>query len=272
MTLKSTALIAALSSVLACSAFANTDAATLHGEITATSVPTGVNILATPINALPTPKTAVGNLAFMQTIIIPQTTKDDGKKLDVTLLDDFIDKVSPNARHYPTSFPNRTAQYQAKQIVEQLAGWLDPYASQNNASFEVLLRTAKINSIARNMDLGSDYAIRASTAIAKALKINPNHAEANFLYGMMLTEGGGFEAGEKYLLTAAKQGYIEAEQSLAQSDLLNDKRAAALARLQKLYAANPNHPQLAAQIDIVNNGGFYIWQLANHNINSKPSK
>lgn len=241
-------------------AFAN-DAPIFGNEITARPVPSGVNILTTPIAKLPTPKTAVGNIHLLPTTIIAQTTKNDDKKLDVTLLDDYIDSISANARHYPPSFANRTSEYQAKQVIEKLSKWLDPYATQSNASFDLLLRTAKINSMARNLDMGSDYAVKASTAITKALKLNPNHAEANFLYGVMLAEGGGFKEGEKYLTIAANQGYLEAEQSLAQSDLLSDNRTLALTRLQRLQSMHPNNTQIAKQIDLINKGEYYIWAI-----------
>lgn len=248
------------------------DAPQMRAEIKATSIPTGANILVNKINALPTPKTAVGNIEFIKTITIPQTKNDEHRRIDVTLLDDFIEDISPNARHYPPNFPTRTTEYQAKQIVTQLSEWLEPYANAPDASFDVLLRAVKINSMARNLDLGSEFGVRASTYVARALAITPNHPEANFLYGMMLAEGGGFKEGEKYLQKAASLGYVEAEQSLAQSDLLSDNRQAALARLQRLQSAHPNHPQLATQIDIINNGGFYIWDIKDSNLNIKPNQ
>lgn len=255
----------ALAMVMPISAIANSNTPTL-------TTPTGVNLLTNPITRLTTPAIGISDVSYTPTVLIHQTTKLDNQKLDVTLFDEFVDDISPNARHYPPNFPNRTAEYQSKRIVEQLANWIAPFAAAPNASFDVLLRSAKINSIGRNLDLGSEFGVRASQAITKALKLDPKHAEANFLYGMMLTEGGGFQEGEKYLMIAANQGYIEAEQSLAQSDLLNDQRSKALARLKKLQAAHPNHPQLAKQIELVNQGEFYIWAIKDNNLTIKPSK
>lgn len=268
--LKKHLLIVATAS-LSTLAIAN-DAPQMRSEIKSVTIPTGANILATPINGLPTPQTAIGNVQLIKTITIAQTKSDPNKRIDVTLLDDFIEDVSPNARHYPPNFPTRTAEYQTKQIVTHLSNWLEPYANAPDASFDVLLRAVKINSMARNLDLGSEFGVRASTYVARALAITPDHPEANFLYGMMLAEGGGFKEGEKYLQKAASLGYVEAEQSLAQSDLLNDNRQAALTRLQRLQGAHPNHPQLATQIDIINNGGFYIWDIKDSNLNIKPNQ
>lgn len=246
------------------------DAPIVRQEFQAVNTPVATNILINPINRLPTPKIAIGKVQIQKTITIAQNKDSEQPRLDVTLLDDFIDDVSPNARHYPPNFPTRTSAYQTKKIISQLSEWIEPYAQSPNASFDVLLRAVKINSMARNLDLGAEFGVRANQYVSRALALSPNHPEANFLYGMMLAEGGGFNEGEKYLQKAANLGYIEAEQSLAQSDLLNDNRQGALARLQRLHKAHPNHPQLSTQIDIINNGGFYIWDIKDANINLNP--
>lgn len=269
--MKKITLITALLSITLQSAFAN-DAPSMRGEYSTLSLPIAADISRTPVAGLPTPSVSISNINTIATTLIPQTTDSTTRYIDATLIDDFINDISPNARHYPPNFPNRTIQYSALENIKHLSAWIEPYANASNASFEVLLRAAKINAMGRNMDLGSEYGVRASTQIAKALKLQPNHAEANFLYGMMLAEGGGFKEGEKYLQKAASLGYVEAEQSLAQSDLLNDNRQAALTRLQRLQGAHPNHPQLATQIDIINNGGFYIWDIKDSNINIKPNQ
>lgn len=219
---------------------------------------------------IPTPTLSVSDISFVPTVLIPQTQDDMGNQLDVSLLDDFIEDVSPNARHYPTNFPNRTQRYYTREKIKVLSEWIDPYASAPNASYEVLLRAAKLNGMARNLDLGSDYAMRASNYVAKAIKRQPNSAEANFLYGMMLTEGGGFKEGKKYLDKAVSLGYTEAEQSLAQSDLLSDRRGDALERLRKLQMRLPNDPIIEQQIKLVEDGKYYIWDLPAPDINVKP--
>ena len=242
----------------------------LRNELSAAPTPNGaMNLLGAQSN-IPTPSLSVGNVSKVPTVLIAQTTKADSPKLDVSLVDDFIDDVSPNARHYPPNFPNRTSQHNTAETVKYLAKWLEPYASDSNASTDVLLRAAKINALGRNLDLGSEYAVRAVNYLTTAIKREPNHAEANYLMGMILAEGGGFKESQKYLDKAASLGYIEAEQTLAQSDLLNEKRDAALSRLQRLKSTNPSHPQLDTQIAIVQNGGFYIWDIKDNNIKVAP--
>jgi Tfp pilus assembly protein PilF len=135
----------------------------------------------------------------------------------------------------------------------------------------VLLRAAKLNGMGRNLDLGSDYTVRGGKYVDRAIKIQPDSAEANFLYGMMLSEGGGFKEGQKYLDRAVSLGYTEAEQSLAQSDLLSDRRDNALERLRRLEEKNPNNDTIRQQIKLIEEGKFYIWDIPAPNINVKPT-
>ncbi|MCL1623943.1 hypothetical protein M2R47_06785 [Moraxella sp. Tifton1] len=242
----------------------------MRGEITTTIVNNeAANLLTNPIKGLPTPTSQLSNIQHLPTVIIP-ANQSGSLRIDTTLIDDFISTISPNARHYPTVFPNATAEYLAKQNIKHLSDWIESYASAPDASFDVVLRAAKINGIARNLNVGTDYSVRASKHMQKALRLKPKDAEANFLFGMMLSESGGFVEGKKYLEKAASLGYVEAEQSLAQADLLNDNRPLALSRLKKLQAQYPSNTQIAQQIQIIEQGDYYIWQNDGKPVNIKP--
>ncbi|MFP3354004.1 hypothetical protein R0K04_21820, partial [Pseudoalteromonas sp. SIMBA_153] len=84
------------------------------------------------------------------------------------------------------------------------------------------------------------------------------------------SEGGGFKEGQKYLDRAVALGYTEAEQSLAQSDLLSDRRANALERLRRLEGQYPNNTVISQQIKLVEEGKFYIWDIPAPDISVKP--
>lgn len=244
----------------------------MRGEIITTiKHPDNANLLNTSVAGVPAISASVSNAQTIKTITIPANTKGT-EQIDVTLIDDFLADVAPNARHYPPNFPNRTTEHFTGENIKHLSDWLEPYAKAPNASFEVVLRAAKINGMARNLNLGENYSLRANTHMAKAVKLQPNHAEANFLYGMMISEAGGFNEGKKYLDKASALGYIEAEQSLAQADLLTDKTAQARARLVALQQKHPANPQIAEQIKIIDNGGFYIWKIADNDLSVKPFK
>lgn len=232
--------------------------------------PTGIDISKGQLPAIPVPQVRISDISFVPSVFINQTQSMASDKLDVSLLDDFIEDVSPNARHYPPNFPNRSQRHYAREKIKVLAEWIDPYASAPNASYDVLIRAAKLNGMGRNLDLGSDFAVRGGKYVDRAIKLKPDSGEANFLYGMMLSEGGGFKEGQKYLDRAVSLGYTEAEQSLAQSDLLSDRRSAALERLRRLAQQMPDNAVIRQQIKLVEDGEYYIWDIPAPNVNIKP--
>ncbi|MDI4509451.1 sel1 repeat family protein [Moraxella osloensis] len=219
----------------------------------------GTDISAQNFANIPLPTLTLSNISTVKTVLIPRTT-DNSTQLDVSVLDDFITYATPMARHYPPVFSSRTERYNATERLKSLTAWIETYAQNPNASYEVLLRAAKLNAMGRNLDLGSDYAVRAGNYIARAIKLNDT-AEANFLYGAMLAEGGGFKEGTKYLEKAEKMGYLEATQSLAQADLLDDKKDRAIQRLTEFKAKNPDNPYIDEQLRIIDSGKYYIWDI-----------
>lgn len=232
---------------------------------------TGIDLRSGQLSNIPTPQVQLSDMSFVKTVLIPQQKGLGTDKLDVSLLDDFIADVTPNARHYPPNFPNRTQRHYTREKIKVLADWIEPYAKSPNASYDVLLRAAKLNGMGRNLDLGSDYTVRGGQYVDRAIKLQPDSGEANFLYGMMLSEGGGFKEGQKYLDKAVSLGYTEAEQSLAQSDLLSDRRENALERLRRLEGQYPNNTVIPQQIKLVEEGKFYIWDIPAPDISVKPS-
>ncbi|TSB24395.1 hypothetical protein FOR85_02265 [Psychrobacter sp. YGAH215] len=238
-----------------------------RGPITAT----GIDLRSGQLPNIPAPQVSISDISFVPTVLIPQQQGLGTDKLDVSLLDDFIKEVSPNARHYPPNFPNRTQRHNAREKIKVLTEWIEPYAKAPNASYDVLVRAAKLNGMGRNLDLGSEYTVRGGQYIDRAIKLKPNSGEANFIYGMMLSEGGGFKEGQKYLDKAVTLGYTEAEQSLAQSDLLSDRRDKALERLRRLAQQNPDNAIIRQQIKLIEDGKFYIWDIPAPDINIKPS-
>lgn len=232
---------------------------------------TGIDLSGGQLPNIPTPTVQLSAVSFIPTILIAQQQGLGTDKLDVSLIDDFIADVSPNARHYPPNFPNRSQRHYTREKIKVLAEWIEPYATSPNASYDVLIRAAKLNGMGRNLDLGSDYTVRGGQYVDRAIKIKSDSGEANFLYGMMLSEGGGFKEGQKYLDRAVSLGYTEAEQSLAQSDLLSDRRSNALERLRRLEQQVPDNTIIRQQIKLIEEGKFYIWDLPAPDINIKPT-
>ncbi|KAA0914128.1 hypothetical protein [Psychrobacter sp. ANT_WB68] len=238
-----------------------------RGPMTAT----GIDLRGGQLPNIPAPQVNISDISFVPTVLIPQQQGLGTDKLDVSLLDDFIKEVSPNARHYPPNFPNRTQRHNAREKIKVMTEWIEPYAKAPNASYDVLIRAAKLNGMGRNLDLGSEYTVRGGQYVDRAIKLKPNSGEANFIYGMMLSEGGGFKEGQKYLDQAVNLGYTEAEQSLAQSDVLSDRRDKALERLRRLAQQVPDNAVIHQQIKLIEDGKFYIWDIPAPDVNIKPS-
>lgn len=233
-----------------------------------------IQMQGTPLNAstlpnIPTPSVSVSELTFVPTVLINQSTTGNAQ-IDVSLLDEFLADVEPNARHYPPNFPNRSQRYYTSQTIKAYASWIAQFADAPNASYDVLIRAAKLNGMARNLDMGSDYAVAASNYVAKAIKLKPNDVEANLLYGILLSEGGAYKQGKKYLDVAAAQGSVEAEQTMAQAEIMADNVSAGVARLRRLQTQHPNHAQIAQQLAIIDAGKFSIWDIPAPDINVKP--
>ena len=231
----------------------------------------GIDLRSGQLPNIPAPQVNISDVSFVPTVLISQQQGLGTDKLDVSLLDEFIKEVSPNARHYPPNFPTRTQRHNAREKIKVMTEWIEPYAKAPNASFDVLIRAAKLNGMGRNLDLGSEYTVRGGQYVDRAIKLKPDSGEANFIYGMMLSEGGGFKEGQKYLDQAVNLGYTEAEQSLAQSDVLSDRRDKALERLRRLEQKTPNNAMIRQQIKLIEDGKFYIWDIPAQDVNIKPS-
>lgn len=204
-----------------------------------------------------------GQVRIMRVVPLPTVTIPTAQgDLDVTLVEDYIQKTMPFVRHHPTQLPNRTAKYHAGQNLKALSAYIAPYADAPDASFEVLMLGAKLHYMAKNTGLGAHYGAKAGDYLARALVKRPDNLEGNLLFGILLSESGGFSEGRKYLERAQSLGSLEASQSLVQADLLSDNRQAALSRLQSLRAKHPDNPLLPQQIAIVEAGGYYIWDMA----------
>lgn len=206
--------------------------------------------------ALPMPQVSISDVVPLPTVWIDGASG----KFDSTDIDLFLAQNRKSARHYPPSFANKTAQYNATKTLKNLIHEISPVAQNPNASYDVLYRAAALHAMAKNLDLGAEHGVRASEYLGRALKLRSNDSDANVLYGIMLAESGAFKEGAKYL---NKADGLEAQQALAQIDLLEDRKESARSRLVRLAqnATGDDATLLNQQIAIIDAGGYYIWQL-----------
>ncbi|MEY4517398.1 MAG: hypothetical protein RL180_1744 [Pseudomonadota bacterium] len=161
--------------------------------------------------------------------------------LDVSLIDQRIATLETKAQHYPPSYTDKRERRSAEADVKDLVSTMDQYAVSPKASAEVLLRAVKVNQMARNMDVGTESALKAGVYMRRLIALQPTNPEANYWYGIMLSEGGGVKEGIPYLNKAAKNGFKAAYLSLAHAYLMLTKKPEAISALESYRTAVPEH-------------------------------
>lgn len=164
------------------------------------------------------------------------TTTDS---VNVGELDGLLQYLVEKAGNYPPRFSEQRELWQAKAETKQMIAAMDQLVVQPNASFDLLIRAVQLNQVARNLDIGAQSAVKAGVYMRRAIALKPDDATANYWYGIMLTEGGGFKEGIPYLNRAAQAGYKKAYLGLAQAYLHIDQRPNALSALESYSVAVP---------------------------------
>jgi TPR repeat protein len=181
--------------------------------------------------------------------------------LDVTVLDQRIATLAEKAQHYPPQYADKRERRSAEVEIKDLVQTFDPYAVTPSASAEILLRAVKVNQMARNMDVGTESALKAGVYMRRLIALQPANPEANYWYGIMLSEGGGVKEGIPYLNKAAKNGFKAAYLSLAHAYLMLTKKTEAVSALESYRVAVPEQQaQTETLLEAVRSGSKTgIW-------------
>lgn len=181
-------------------------------------------------------------------------------QINIGELDDLIAYLVDKAGNYPPRFADQRERRQAITETKQMIEALDQLVVQPNASFDLLIRAVQLNQVARNLDIGGQSAVKAGVYMRRAIALKPEDPAANYWYGTMLTEGGGFKEGIPYLNRAAQTGYKKAYLALAQAYLHIDQRPNALSALESYRIAEPEQQAMATNlIEQVQAGKNSIW-------------
>lgn len=190
----------------------------------------------------------------------PESTNTAADHLNVGELDELIQYLVERAGNYPPRFTDRRERHQAETETKQMIDALDKLVVQPNTSFDLLIRAVQLNQVARNLDIGAQSAVKAGVYMRRAIALNPEHPAANYWYGTMLTEGGGFKEGIPYLNRAAQAGYKKAYLALAQAYLHIDQRPNALSALESYSIAVPEQQAATSTlIEQVRAGKSSVW-------------
>ena len=207
-----------------------------------------------------TPAAAVTPPPTAETTASNPVTTVGADQINIGELDDLIAYLVDKAGNYPPRFADQRERRQAITETKQMIEALDQLVVQPNASFDLLIRAVQLNQVARNLDIGGQSAVKAGVYMRRAIALNPEDPAANYWYGTMLTEGGGFKEGIPYLNRAAQTGYKKAYLALAQAYLHIDQRPNALSALESYRIAEPEQQAMATNlIEQVQAGKNNIW-------------
>jgi len=207
-----------------------------------------------------TPAAAVTPPPTAETTASNPVTTVGADQINIGELDDLIAYLVDKAGNYPPRFADQRERRQAITETKQMIEALDQLVVQPNASFDLLIRAVQLNQVARNLDIGGQSAVKAGVYMRRAIALNPEDPAANYWYGTMLTEGGGFKEGIPYLNRAAQTGYKKAYLALAQAYLHIDQRPNALSALESYRIAEPEQQAMATNlIEQVQAGKNSIW-------------
>jgi len=181
------------------------------------------------------------------------------KAIDRSDINARITLLGKYARHYPPHFETKRARRAAEIEAVDQANVTNDAANGSKPTFEQLIQAVKANCLAHNMDVGDNTAGNANTFIRQALKLKPNDGEANFLYGVLLSESGGMKEGLPYLNKSAKVGFNEAYLSLANAYLSLNQKPKALAALSSYKKVVPNDMHYDDMVDAVKTNKASIW-------------
>lgn len=183
-------------------------------------------------------------------------------QLDVTAIDDFIQMVEGQARHYPPQFTSKNVRRGFENKLRQVSQELDKYAAKDNASYDILLRAFKTSVLARNLDLGPQFTTKSLTYGQRLLKITPNDPLVNFWFGFNLSEGGGQREAIPYLDKAIKGGVQEAYLSAANNYLYLEHNKNAITTLRNYKLKYPEETQVVERLikEIQTQGRTNVWE------------
>ncbi|MFT4022065.1 MAG: hypothetical protein QM666_11170 [Acinetobacter sp.] len=190
---------------------------------------------------------------------IPLAGQDE---LDVTNIDDFLQLLEGKARHYPPKFVDKNERRGYETKLREILTQLEPLAENENASYDILIRTLKATVMARNLDLGQQYTTKSLQYAQRLVKMNPDDPETNFWFGFNLSEGGGQREAIPYLDKAIKAGVQEAYLSAVNNYLFLDQKKNALTTLNNYKIKYPQEKAVVEQLtqEIEKQGRVNVWE------------
>lgn len=194
----------------------------------------------------------------------------DGKpkvELNVTRFTTLVEDLWACARDYPPTFADKKEQELAKAEATkagELLVILD-LAKQEKPSIDLLLLAARLEAAAHNLDVRG-AADRAITYYERVLALQPDHAQASFLYGCFLAgTATGQAKAVPHLEKALQLGEERARFSLGLCLLMQGDKAKAREHIAAWSKANPDDFKAKALLKVIDSGGEVVRRT-----NGKP--
>lgn len=184
-------------------------------------------------------------------------------ELDVTEIDDLLNILEGQARHYPAKFTVKRERTGLVDKLKPVIVLLDQHAIKSDASYDVIYRAMKANHMARNLDMGEAYGPKVLGYATRLLKTNPKDPEVNFWFGFGLSEGGALKEATNYLKVAMDAGIQEAHLSMVNNYLYLEQKKNALTTLKNYKVKYPDEAAVVDQLvtEIESGQRYNVWQI-----------
>ena len=180
------------------------------------------------------------------------TSKGTPASLNVGYLDAWIGELAKHAKNYPVNFDSSDEQLQAIRDITILSRILDTLDTPQTQNPELLRRAGFVNSMAHNLDV-KGTASKAADYFSRLLKIAPDDAVGNQMFGAFLGSVGKPKEAIPYLRKADSLGVIGATYSLATAYLMTGEKSQAIEYFEKYRKAVPEDKSLDKLIEAVKN-------------------
>jgi len=188
-------------------------------------------------------------------LIAGDAAKGTRPSVDMAYLDAWIGALAKHAQDYPVHFDSQAQKTQAVRDIQFLASVLDTLNNAKQDNPVLLRRAGFVNSMAHNLDV-KGAPEKAVDYFSRLLKIAPDDATGNQMFGVFLGSAGRPEQAIPYLQKADSQGVAQATYGLAVAYLMVGDKPKGIEYLEKYRKAVPQDKSVEAFIDAVKNNRF----------------
>ncbi len=205
-----------------------------------------------PEGSEPNPAGATYHSHDVAPAVVPAS---EGKpsSLDLAYVDQVTHDLQRALGHYPPVFATPGDRKEAVTDVAQFGAMLDAAGQVPPAQVEVIWRAAVIYALAHRLDQAGTPE-RAHALFTKALQLAPEHAAANYFFGLFLSGAGRSKQALPHLQKAQAAGVAPADRALGMAYLTTGDVPRAVDCLRRHLKKHPGDQQVAALLQGLEKG------------------